>query len=155
MLINNLNEKYTPLYFLAALGAGGLAVTFFMYPNFMLPHKGNPMITFNQLYPILMGDDKLTAILLSGALIAIALLALLHFRLLFWNISEYRKFKKTEEFQSLKNSNREISLMVIPLTLAMSVNVSFILGAVFVPDLWGIVEYLFPIAIFTFFVIGI
>ena len=155
MLIKNLNEKYNPLYFLAALGAGGLAVSFFMYPNFMLPHEGNPMITFNQLYPILMGEDKLTAILLSGALIAIAALAILHFRLLFWNIKEYRKFRKTEAFQSLKNSNREISLMVIPLTLAMSINVSFILGAVFVPDLWSVVEYLFPMAILAFFAVGV
>jgi len=155
MLIKNLNDKYNPLYFLAALGAGGLAVSFFMYPNFMLEHKGTPMLTFNQLYPILMGDDKLTAILLSGALIAIAALAILHFRLLFWNISEYRKFKKTDAFQSLKNSNREISLMVIPLTLAMSVNVAFILGAVFVPNLWSVVEYLFPVAIATFLAIGI
>ena len=155
MLIKNLNEKYNPLYFLAALGAGGLAVSFFMYPNFMLEHKGTPMLTFNQLYPILMGDDKLTAILLSGALIAIIALSVLHFRLLFWNISEYRKFKKTDAFQSLKDSNREISLMVIPLTLAMSVNVAFILGAVFVPDLWSVVEYLFPAAIATFLAIGI
>ena len=155
MLIKNLNEKYNPLYFLAALGAGGLAVSFFMYPNFMLPHEGNPMITFNQLYPILMGEDKFTAILLSGALIAIAALAILHFRLLFWNIKEYRKFRKTEAFQSLKNSNREISLMVIPLTLAMSINVSFILGAVFVPDLWSVVEYLFPMAILAFFAVGV
>ncbi|HIO96607.1 MAG TPA: hypothetical protein EYG71_01610 [Leucothrix sp.] len=155
MLINNLNEKYNPLYFLAALGAGGLAVSFFMYPNFLLAHEGTPMLTFDQIMPYLMGEDKLTAILLSGALIAIALLAILHFRLLFWNISEYRKFKKTDAFQALMNSNREISLMVIPLTLAMSVNVSFILGAVFVPGLWSVVEYLFPFAIATFLAIGI
>ena len=155
MLIKNLNEKYNPLYFLAALGAGGLAISFFMYPNFMLEHKGTPMQTFNQLYPILMGEDKLTAILLAGALVAIIALAVLHFRLLFWNISEYRKFKKTDAFQSLKDSNREISLMVIPLTLAMSVNVSFVLGAVFVPNLWSVVEYLFPVAIATFLAIGI
>ncbi len=155
MLTNNLNEKYNPLYFLAALGAGGLAVSFFMYPNFLLAHEGTPMLTFDQIMPLLMGEDKLTAILLSGALIAIALLAILHFRLLFWNISEYRKFKKTDAFQSLMNSNREISLMVIPLTLAMSVNVSFILGAVFVPGLWSVVEYLFPAAIATFLAIGI
>jgi len=155
MLIKNLNEKYNPLYFLAALGAGGLAVSFFMYPNFMLAHKGTPMLTFNQVYPIIMGEDKLTAILLAGALIAIIALAVLHFRLLFWNISEYRKFKKTDAFQSLKDSNREISLMVIPLTLAMSVNVAFILGAVFVPNLWSVVEYLFPAAIATFLAIGI
>ncbi len=155
MLINNLNEKYNPLYFLAALGAGGLAVSFFMYPNFLLEHKGTPLLTFDQIVPLLMGEDKLTAILLSGALVAIALLAILHFRLLFWNISEYRKFKKTDAFQGLMNSNREISLMVIPLTLAMSVNVAFILGAVFVPGLWGVVEYLFPVAIATFLAIGV
>ncbi len=155
MLIKNLNEKYNPLYFLAALGAGGLAVTFFLYPNFMLPHEGYPMITFNHIYPILMGEDKLTAMLLAGALIAIAALAILHFRLLFWNIKEYRKFKKTEAFQSLKKSNREISLMVVPLTLAMSVNVSFVLGVIFIPNLWSVVEYLFPFAILAFFSIGI
>ena len=154
MIISNLNEKYNPLYFLAALGAGGLAVTFFLYPNFLIEHKGTPMLTFDQIKPILTGDDKLTAILLSGALIAIALLAMLHFRLLFWNISEYRKFKKTDAFQGLLKSNREISLMVIPLTLAMSVNVSFILGAVFVPGLWSVVEYLFPFAIASFLAIG-
>jgi len=154
MLIKNLNEQYNPLYFLAALGAGGLAVSFFMYPNFMLAHAG-PVLTFNEAYAYLMGSDKLTAILLSGALIAIAALSVLHFRLLFWNISEYRKYKKTEAFKALKNSNHEISLMVIPLTLAMSVNVSFILGAVFVPDLWSIVEYLFPVSIVAFLAIGV
>ncbi len=155
MLIKNLHSKYNPLYFLAALGAGGLAVSFFMYPNFMIPHKGYPMITFDHLYPILMGDDKLTAILTGGALLAIIALALLHFRLLFWNIGEYRKYKKTDEFQSLLKSNREISLMAIPLTLAMTVNVCFILGVVFVPNLWSVVEYLFPFAIGTFFIIGL
>lgn len=155
MLVKNLNSKYNPLYFLAALGAGGLAVTFFLYPNFLIPHPGTPMLTFDQIYPLLMGEDIVLASLLYMALIAIAGLALLHFRLLFWNISEYRKFRKTEAFTTLKQSSREISLMVIPLTLAMSVNVSFILGAVFVPGLWSVVEFLFPVAITAFAAIGI
>ena len=155
MIINNLHSKYNPLYFLAALGAGGLAVSFFMYPNFMIAHKGYPMITFDHLYPLLMGEDMLTSLLVGSVFVVIAGLALLHFRLLFWNISEYRKFKKTEEYQSLINSNREISLMAIPLTLAMSVNVSFILGAVFIPGLWQVVEYLFPVALVAFMAIGI
>ena len=41
------------------------------------------------------------------------------------------------------------------LTLAISVNVTFILGAVFVPNLWSVVAYLFPVAIATFLAIGI
>ena len=32
----------------------------------------------------------------------------------------------------------------MPLALAMSVNVGFIIGLTFVPGLWNIVEYLFP-----------
>ncbi|MCK5903044.1 MAG: hypothetical protein KAG28_07830 [Cocleimonas sp.] len=154
MLIKKSDANYNPLHFLAALGAGGLAVTFFMYPNFMLPHEGSAMIHFGQIIQILQ-QDSLSSILLSLALIAIAFLSLLHFRLLFWNISQYRKFRKTEAFKRLIDSNREISLMVIPLTLAMSVNVSFILGAVFIPELWSVVEYLFPFALLAFASIGI
>ncbi len=154
MLIKNLNSKYNPLYFLAALGAGGLAVSFFIYPNFLIADKTTPMLTFGYVYPILVGENKFHAGLLLASLIAIVLLAALHFRLLFWNISEYRKFKKTDAFKSLKNSSREISLMVIPLTLAMSVNVSFVLGAVFIPGLWGVIEFLFPLAIIAFLIIG-
>lgn len=155
MLITNLKSKYNPLYFLAALGSGGLAISFFIYPNFLISHKDTPIITFNHIYPLLIGDDKLIAGLLTLSLMGIFLLALLHFRLLFWNISEYRKFKKTEAFKELKNSSREMSLMVIPLTLAMSVNVTFVLGAVFIPNLWGFVEYLFPFSIVAFLTIGL
>ncbi|MCK5918224.1 MAG: hypothetical protein KAG34_07350 [Cocleimonas sp.] len=154
MLIKNLHSNYNPLYFLAALGAGGLAVSFFMYPNFMLAHEGAPLLTFNHAYGVLQ-NGGITAVLLSLAVAAIALLSVLHFRLLFWNISEYKKFKKTEAFKELKNSPREISLMVIPLTLAMTINVSFIIGALFVPDLWSLVEYLFPLAILAFGAVGV
>ena len=155
MLINNLHSKYNPLYFLAALGAGGLAVALFTFPNFLLPHKGYAMITFDHIYPMITEGSAIKSGLILFTLIAIALLSILHFRLLFWNISEYRKFKKTEAFTALKNSNREVALMAVPLTLAMTVNVSFILGALFVPGLWSVVEYLFPVAIGSFLIIGI
>src|SRR5690606_8406404 len=44
--------------------------------------------------------------------------------------------------------------MALPLTLAMTVNVCFALGAVFVPGLWLMVEYLFPLALAAFALIG-
>ena len=78
-------------------------------------------------------------------MVIIAVLALYHLRLLIWNISEYRKFHKTAAFEKLKNSNMEVTLMAIPLTLAMTVNVMFVTGAVFVPNLWSVIEYLFPL----------
>ena len=44
--------------------------------------------------------------------------------------------------------------MALPLTFAMTINVGFALGAVFVPGLWDVVEYLFPLAILAFAVTG-
>lgn len=45
--------------------------------------------------------------------------------------------------------------MALPLTLSMSINVSFILGAVFIPNLWNYVEYLFPFAVAAYVAVGV
>ncbi len=155
MLRKNLAENYGPLYFLAALGAGGLAVSFFMYPFFFIRHPDTPMLTFDHVWPLLTGDDTLVAALLALDLIAIAYLAWLHFRLLAWNLREYGLFRRSAAFAAFRASNAEIGLMAIPLTLAMSVNVVFVLGALFVPGLWSVVEWLFPGAVLAFLLIGI
>lgn len=42
----------------------------------------------------------------------------------------------------------------MPLTLAMTINVGFILGLVFVPGLWSVVEVLFPLALAAFVAVG-
>ncbi len=49
-----LRENYTPIYFLSALGAGGLAVSFFIYLMFLVPHPNVPMATFDFVYPVLL-----------------------------------------------------------------------------------------------------
>jgi uncharacterized membrane protein len=153
-LRKNLGDSYTPLYFLASLGNGGLAVSFFMYLQFMVPHDGYPMATFDAIYPYLTGDNPLIVGLIATAMGAILILSFRHFWLLAWNISEYNKFKHTAAYQTFKQSNAEVSTMAIPLTLAMSINVGFILGGVFVPGLWNIVEYLFPFALLGFAAVG-
>lgn len=156
MLVNNLRERYSPMYFLAALGAGGLAVSFFIYPMFLLPHPDTPMVTFNHLWPALTsGDNPLLAALIGIDLAAIAVFAVLHFWLLAWNLREFRLFRQTEAYQKLLSSNAEISLMAVPLTLAMTINVAFVLGAVFVPNLWSVVEWMYPGAIAVFLAVGI
>lgn len=156
MLVNNLRERYSPMYFLAALGAGGLAVSFFIYPMFLLPHPDAPMVTFNHLWPALTsGDNLLLSALIGIDLAAIAVFAILHFWLLAWNLREFRLFRQTEAYQTLLSSNAEISLMAVPLTLAMTINVAFVLGAVFVPNLWSVVEWMYPGAIAAFLAVGI
>ncbi len=156
MLVNNLRERYSPMYFLAALGAGGLAVSFFIYPMFLLPHPDTPMVTFNHLWPALTaGGNPLTSALIGIDLAAIILFAVLHFWLLAWNLREFKLFRQTDAYKKLLTSNAEISLMAVPLTLAMTINVAFVLGAVFVPNLWSVVEWMYPGAIAAFLAVGI
>lgn len=153
-MITNLKEQYSPLYFLAALGPGGLAVSFYIYMFFMVPHPGTPMATADFIFPLIAEKSTISALLLLDYAI-ILFLAFLHFRLLFWNIREYGLFKQTQAFQQLKSGNQEVSLMAIPLTYAMTINVCFVLGAILVPGLWSVVEYLFPFAMAGFLAVGV
>ncbi len=70
-----------------------------------------------------------------------------HFELLFWNIKEYGFFKKSIGFEKLKRTNSEVSLMAIPLTIGMSMNIVFILLALTLPILYDVIEYLLPVAL--------
>lgn len=154
-LKTHIGESYSPLYFLSALGAGGLAVSFFMYITFMTPYKQYPMATWDSLAEIFSGSDLVLQLFSVIAIIGILIFSAMHIHLLIWNIREYREYKKTEAFNNLFRSNAEVQLMALPLTYAMSVNVGFILGALFIPNLWSVVEYLFPLAQVAFGVIGI
>lgn len=153
-LRNNLKEEYNPLYFLASLGAGGLSASIYMYLMFMIKHPKTPMTTFEEIYPVLI-SGSIASLFVVIALFGIVLFAYLHFRLLFWNIKEYKLFKKTQSYKTLKTTNNEVSLMAMPLTFAMTINVCFVLGATFVPKLWSIVEFMFPAAILGFIIVGL
>jgi len=148
-----LKEKYSPMFFLAALGSGGLSVSFFMYLMFLVPHPKTPMATYDQVFPALLKGDWLSFVV-AFSLVFIIAFAYFHFKLLFWNIKQYKAFKETEAYTTLMNSNAEVTLMAMPLTFAMTINVCFVLGAVFVPGLWNIVEFLFPGALLGFALAG-
>lgn len=149
----NLIEKYSPTYFLSSLGAGGLSVSFFMYLMFLVPHPNTPMATYDFIMPVLLKADWFSFVT-AFALIFIVIFSFFHFKLLIWNTKQFILYKKTKAYQELINSNSQITLMSIPLTYTMAINVCFILGAVFVPNLWNIVEYLFPFALLGFIING-
>lgn len=152
--MKSIRENYSPLYFLSALGSGGLGVSFFMYLQFMIPHPKTPMVTFNEVSQVVMAGDY-KSVLAVMSLIGIAFFGFNHFRLLFKNLSWYFAFKKTPAHEALKNSNAGIGLMAIPLTLAMSLNVFLVMGALAIPNLWKFVEYLFPVTLLGFFLVGL
>lgn len=150
----DLKEGYSPLLFLASLGSGGAIVSMFMFLMFWVPHEGRPLATFADLMAAWNSPDVAYKVLIPLALAGIAFFTYLHVRTLIWNISEYKKFKASTAYDAFIKSNNGIQLMAIPLTLAMSLNASFIVGAVFVPGLWDISEFLFPAAIVGFLTIG-
>ncbi len=148
-----LREKFSPTCFLSALGAGGLSVSFFMYLMFLVPHPTTPMATFEYIMEALEKGDSISFIS-SFALVFIIAFAILHFKLLYWNTKQYLLYKKSDAYKALIKSNGQISIMALPLTYTMSINVGFVLGAVFVPNLWSFVEYLFPFALIGFAING-
>lgn len=88
-----LREKFTPMCFLSALGAGGLSVSFFMYLMFLVPHKGVPMATFDFVLPALLKGDWLSLVT-AISLLLIIVFAFLHFKFLIWNTKQFNLFKK-------------------------------------------------------------
>jgi hypothetical protein len=150
-----MEKRYSPLYFLAALGAGGLAVSFFMYLMWLIPHKGSAIATFASLQTAWATGDIVMQAIIVVSCIGIAFFAFLHFRLLVWNTRHYLTWSRTPSYEALRNSNAETQLLVLSLTFAMSINVGFILGAVFVPGLWDIREWLFPFALAAFGAVGV
>ncbi len=149
------SQKYSPQYFLAALGNGGLAVSFFMYLMFMVKHPDTPIPTFSHISGVLTSGDVVSSVLVLSALALILFFVARHFLFLVLNVRAYFKYKKSSDYEKLRNSNSEVILFAMPLTYAMSVNVLFIVGALYIPGLWSIVENIFPFALAAFGVIGI
>ncbi len=148
-------DRYSPLYFLASLGAGGLAVTFFMYLLFWVPHPGQPVPIFGDIAAAFAAGGAPMQAAIVVALIGIAAMAFLNVKSLIWNFRALSAFARTDAYRELRQSNGETTLLAAPLASAMTINVGFIVGLVFVPGLWNVVEYLFPLALLAFLGIGI
>jgi len=149
------SDTYSPLYFLASLGAGGLSVTFFMWLMHWIPHPGRTVPVFEDITAALASGPVLMQAMIALAMAAIAFFAFLNIRSLIWNIGRYTAWRKTEAYAKFAKTNAQSQIMALPLALGMTVNAGFILGLVFVPGLWNVIEYLFPIAIVTFLAIGV
>lgn len=148
------DDRYSPLYFLAALGAGGLTANFFVWLLFWVPHPERPVPVFEDIFGAWASASTSLRLAIGVAVTGIILFALTHLILLVWNLLEYRRYRHTEAARRLRQGNLETQLLALPLTVAMAINVGFVLGMVFVPGLWSVVEYLFPLAMIAFLLVG-
>jgi len=149
------SDTYSPLYFLASVGAGGLTVTFFMWLMFWIPHPGKTVPVFEDIMAAIAAGNPATQAMLVIAMAGIAFFAFQNIKLLIWNLQRYTAWRKTEAFEKFAKTNAQSQMLALPLALAMAVNGGFIIGLVFVPGLWSVVEYLFPLAMVAFLAIGV
>jgi hypothetical protein len=149
------SDTYTPLYFLASVGAGGLSVTFFMWLMHWLPHPGRSVPVFEDIAAAWGRGDVLVQAMILVAMAAIAALVALNLKSLVWNLRALAAWRRTDAHAQFIKTNAQSQLMALPLALAMSVNGLFVAGLVFVPGLWSVIEYLFPLAILAFLAIAV
>lgn len=154
-MIRNLSEKYSPLYFLAALGFGGMSVFFFMVFMHITPHPDTPMPTFESIQASWGEGHGFTQTAIVVAYIGMVAMFIVHLALLVWNLREFKAFRRTEAYTALKSSNAEVTLMAIPLTLGMTVNGMFVASMALIPGLWGVIESLMPLALLAYGAVGV
>ena len=94
-------DTWSPLYFLASLGAGGLAVTFFMFLMFWVPHPGQPVPVFEDILAAFSQGSLALKAAIIVAVTGIAGFAFLNIKLLIWNLARLAEFKKTDAYAKL------------------------------------------------------
>lgn len=154
-MIRDLHERYSPLYFLAALGFGGMSVLFFMNLMHLTPHPDSVMPTFDSIFAAWATDNTGYRAAIIAGYAGFIPFFLAHLYLLVWNLKEFFAWRRTDAYTAIRNSNAEVTLMAVPLTLGMTINGLFIAGMIFVPGLWNVIEYLMPLAIVLYGSVGI
>lgn len=155
MTPNRPSDTYSPMYFLPSLGAGGLSVSFFIWLIFWVPHPGRTVPNFEDIMAVMASGSTLKQAMIVIAWIGIATFVTLNLKALIWNLSRFNQWKHTEAYAKFMKTNGQSQLMAMPLALAMTVNGLFVTGLAFVPGLWSVVEYLFPLAMATFALIAV
>ncbi|WBT08205.1 hypothetical protein PAB09_09930 [Corynebacterium sp. SCR221107] len=149
-----LGDKYSPLYFLSSLGFGGMSVLFFMNLMHLTPHPNTAIPTVESISAAWNSGSGLQQSMIVMAYVGFYVFFLIHLVLLAWNLRQMKTWKKTDSYDVTVNSNAEITLLALPLTLGMTINGFFIVGAISVPGLWNVIEYLFPAALVAYGLVG-
>ncbi|MHA2787706.1 TsoY family (seleno)protein [Corynebacterium sp. S7] len=154
-MIKNLGEKYSPLYFLASLGFGGMSVFFFMIFMHITPHPDTPMPNFETISAAYSSGDAFMKSAIIVGYIGLIIFVTIHFLLLAWNLREYAAFRKTDAYRKLRTTNAEVTLMAVPLTLGMSINGIFVAALALIPGLWDVLQILMPFALLAYAAVGL
>lgn len=114
------NKKFNPLLFLAALGAGGIAISNFVLFNYSIDH-GKGLISFAQLHSILNGWQEIFYSVLE---VNMATFIVMHLVLTVVFFKKLLPFLKTVEYKELINDPLRNSAILAPfISITMTMNV--------------------------------
>lgn len=114
------SKKFTPLIFLASLGAGGIAVIPFTFMQYTLEH-GEGLITRAQLWS--QGFSGLLGLYYYSLEAIMIVFALIHFVLTFWFLKKLISWMKTNEFREMSHNPLENSALLAPfISILMTMN---------------------------------
>ncbi|MCC5956918.1 MAG: hypothetical protein JJU07_12505, partial [Natronohydrobacter sp.] len=105
------SDSYSPLYFLASLGAGGLAVTFFMWLMHWTPHPGKTVPVFEDIMAAFVAGGALTQGMILVAMAGIAVFSFLNLKLLVWNLRRFSAWSKTDGFAAFSKTNAQSQVL--------------------------------------------
>lgn len=109
-------KKFTPLNFLASLGAGGIAVTPFILMQYSIK-QGPGLITRAEIWSRSMSGME--AMYYHSLEAVMVIFGLLHFALSFWLLAKYIKWRRTDEYSALIENPLTNSAILAPLISAL------------------------------------
>lgn len=127
-----MKKNFTPLLFLASLGAGGLAVSGFAFLNYTVEH-GKGLVYITQIANL---NASLYEILIyKFAELIMMLFASIHIIFSVYLFSIYIPWLKSEEYQNIKNDPLKNSILVAPfISMVMTLNVFLAVVRYFIPE---------------------
>jgi hypothetical protein len=126
-------KNFNPLSFLAAVGAGGVAIAPFVYFQYVLPH-GKGLTTLPQVMAV--ADTPLLKGVYLSMISVMVIFSLLHFVLTGNLVGKLMAFKKSGEYKSYINDpQRNTSILALFTSLGMTFNVFIGVIRFFIPAL--------------------
>lgn len=128
MFSNKSDPSWSPLYFLAALGAGGMVATFFMYLLFWVASPGQAIPVYSDWTAAFINGSVLEQTFIAIAISGVLFFAVFHIILLRWNLIQFKLWKAAGSLEKITGSNAHTQMLAIPLTLGMTINVTLYSG---------------------------
>ena len=126
-----MNKKFSPLLFLASLGAGGAAIGFWAFINYTVPH-GKGLIKISQVYTENLPLWK--EILYRILDVNMVVFSLIHIVLSIWFLVMLVKWLKTEMYKEfINNPLLNAGIMAPFISITMTINVFLAVVRYFVP----------------------